>query len=610
MNKLRTKAHQMRKVIALCNSMSKLILPLGVASALVSSAAPFFNLIMSGILIDRLLTSSIEDLFLLAGCIVLVNAALTLLTGALEQIRLIQIYTFSRHYQMLLMNKIVDMDYEYMEDPQTHDLRAKIEADENSYGGWWKLTDSIQAITRAAVGLCYSIGVTVGLFLKSGTGIAGSGWFSIAFAALICFTALLTFPIDKSFFRRIYANVDQMAHSNRIFSYLSGVIANYQNGRDIRIYHAAPIIDHMAKEDFGGDDGYFARFKRLCILDGSLKSTKGGLTSITGGLIYLFVALKAASGALTVGEIVRYAGSITRFLDNLSALINAVNTFSITSSRMENMFTFLEIPDRKYKGTLPVEKRRDYEYEIEFHQVSFKYPGTEEYVLRDLALKLKVGQRMAVVGMNGSGKTTMIKLLCRLYDPTEGIITLNGIDIRKYQYEEYLSIFSVVFQDFKLFSFPLGQNIAASVQYDREKAALCLEKAGLGKRMETMPKGLDTMLYQDFEEDGIEISGGEAQKIALARALYKDAPFIILDEPTAALDPVAEYEIYSRFNDIVGEKTAIYISHRLSSCRFCDDIAVFDQGRLVQRGSHAALLADTQGKYYELWNAQAQYYQD
>lgn len=266
------------------------------------------------------------------------------------------------------------------------------------------------------------------------------------------------------------------------------------------------------------------------------------------------------------------------------------------------------MPNNMYYGTLTTEKRADNEYEIEFHNVSFKYPGTDIYALKNLNLKFNIGQRMAVVGMNGSGKTTMIKLLCRLYDPTDGEITLNGINIKKYEYDEYLNIFSVVFQDFKLFSFTLGQNVAASLNYDSAQAEKCLAMAGFKDRMNTMPKGLDSPLYKDFEEDGVEISGGEAQKIALARALYKDAPFIVLDEPTAALDPVAEFEIYSKFNEIIGDKTAVYISHRLSSCRFCDDIAVFHEGELIQRGSHDALLADKDGKYCELWNAQAQYY--
>lgn len=173
---------------------------------------------------------------------------------------------------------------------------------------------------------------------------------------------------------------------------------------------------------------------------------------------------------------------------------------------------------------------------------------------------------------------------------------------------EYLSLFSVVFQDFKLFSFSLGQNVAASSDYNSERVRKCLIEAGFGERLKTMPKDIETYLYKDFEKDGLEISGGEAQKIALARALYKDVPFMILDEPTAALDPISEYEIFSKFNEITKEKTAIYISHRLASCRFCEKIAVFDCGKIVQIGSHDALLKQRSGKYYELWHAQAQYY--
>ena len=171
-----------------------------------------------------------------------------------------------------------------------------------------------------------------------------------------------------------------------------------------------------------------------------------------------------------------------------------------------------------------------------------------------------------------------------------------------------MAIFGVVFQDFALLPFTLGENVAASVDYDKDLAKELLIKSGFGDRLESMPHGLDTYLYKHFEDDGVEVSGGEAQKIALARALYKNAPFIVLDEPTAALDPIAEYEIYTKFNEIVEDKTAVYISHRLSSCRFCDDIAVFHEGRLVQRGNHDNLVADDKGKYHELWNAQAKYY--
>lgn len=240
--------------------------------------------------------------------------------------------------------------------------------------------------------------------------------------------------------------------------------------------------------------------------------------------------------------------------------------------------------------------------------MSFRYPGSDIWALRHVNMRFKVGKRLAIVGENGSGKTTFIKLLCRLYDPQEGQILLNGIDIRKYRYDDYMGIFSVVFQDFQLICQPLGNNVAGSMEYDRDRAKKALIDAGFADRLAAMKKGLDTMLYKNLSEDGVEVSGGEAQKIAIARALYKDAPFIILDEPTAALDPIAEAEIYSKFDEIAGDKTAIYISHRLSSCKFCDEIAVFHEGAVIQQGSHAELLADRGGKYYALWNAQAQYY--
>ena len=204
----------------------------------------------------------------------------------------------------------------------------------------------------------------------------------------------------------------------------------------------------------------------------------------------------------------------------------------------------------------------------------------------------------------------MIKLLCRLYDPDEGEILLNGVSIKKFKHYEYSKLFAVVFQDYQLFSFSLGENVAVSNQYDRERVKKCLKAAGFGERFAKLERGTDTFLYKDYEDDGVEISGGEAQKIAIARAIYKDAPFVLLDEPTAALDPLSEYEIYTSFDKIVGSKTAIYISHRLASCRFCEKIAVFHEGRLVQSGTHQELLQDVQGKYYEMWNAQAQYYQE
>jgi len=341
---------------------------------------------------------------------------------------------------------------------------------------------------------------------------------------------------------------------------------------------------------------------------GGLHALSGAVSQIFVGAAYIFVCLKALGGAFGIGGVTQYVASITALSGGISTLISNIGDLRNNASFLKTVFEFLDTPNDMYQGSLTVEKRSDKKYEIEFRGVSFKYPGQETYALRNVSLKFAIGERLAVVGMNGSGKTTFIKLLCRLYDPTEGEILLNGINIRKYNYNEYMSIFSVVFQDFKLLSFSLGQNIAAKMRYEPGRAGLCLDEAGFESRLNELPAGLETNLYKDFDEKGVEISGGEAQKIALARALYKDAAFIILDEPTAALDPVAEFEIYSKMNEIVGEKTAVFISHRLSSCRFCQNIAVFHEGEVVQRGGHDELVADENGKYHELWNAQAQYY--
>lgn len=338
-----------------------------------------------------------------------------------------------------------------------------------------------------------------------------------------------------------------------------------------------------------------------------LASAASGTSAIFTGCVYIFACLKAWGGAFGIGSVTQYVGAATALAGNVAMFLETVNFISANAPFMEDTFRLLDTPNAMYQGSLTTEKRSDRQYHVEFRDVSFRYPGTENWALRHVNMKFKVGSRLAIVGENGSGKTTFIKLLCRLYDPQEGQILLNGIDIRKYNYRDHMDIFSVVFQDFQLLPQSLGANVAGSGSYDRERVKKALMDAGFEERMSAMPQGLDTQLYKDFAENGVEVSGGEAQKIAIARALYKDAPFIILDEPTAALDPMAEAEIYGKFNDIVTDKTAIYISHRLSSCKFCDEIAVFDQGQVVQQGTHDGLV-EAEGKYRELWNAQAQYY--
>lgn len=311
---------------------------------------------------------------------------------------------------------------------------------------------------------------------------------------------------------------------------------------------------------------------------------------------------------MNAGAVLFLGGCFSNFLISSFHMGEEGLQLLYAARQQEGIFELLELADEMYKGSLPLEKRSDGEYQIEFRNVSFRYPGSKEYALKNFFMKLKVGERLAIVGKNGSGKTTMIKLLCRLYDPDEGEILLNGVNIKKYRHEEYAALFSVVFQDYTLFSLEIGENVAVSQKPDADRVRKCLQDSGFKERFDSLPKGMKTYLYKDYEDEGVEISGGEAQKLAMARALYKNAPFVLLDEPTAALDPVAESEIYTNFDKIVGNKTAVYISHRLSSCKFCDRIAVFKEGMLVQYGSHEELLLDADGEYAVMWNKQAMYY--
>ena len=323
---------------------------------------------------------------------------------------------------------------------------------------------------------------------------------------------------------------------------------------------------------------------------------------------YFYVGLKAMFGLISVGSVLQYVGAFGNFYNGIAGLLSVYVNVDVQSKYLALFEDFMELENKKYEGTLPTEKRDDNKYEIEFRDVSFRYPNSPDYVLSHVNAKLRIGEKTAMVGPNGAGKTTFIKLLCRLYDPTEGEILLNGINIKLYDYREYMSLFSVVFQDFQMFAFSVAENVATSMEYDEKKIMDCIGAAGLAERLAELPEGIRTNLYQ-LQEGGVEVSGGEAQKLAIARALYKDAPFVVLDEPTSALDPVAEYDIYKRFDDLVQEKTAVYISHRMSSCRFCNNIFVFEDGRIVQKGSHDSLMLDVEGLYSRLWNAQAQYYQ-
>ncbi|MCL1794338.1 MAG: ABC transporter ATP-binding protein/permease [Oscillospiraceae bacterium] len=592
------------KVYKVLYDTDKLVVILQFPAALLRAIRPYIVLFATAYILDGFLKGhTYENLLYIALGAVLLGFAVDLLEGYIDKIHQVRNDVCISRIYMTKEEKNMTLDYQLLESPVVNNIKARIARDNRWSSGFWTASFFLKELLDSFFGFIVGTAVIITFFQSND--ISGG---IIFLAILLVFAGITSIIYSKVLQAKLteHLNTENPKYDTKYqFYFIYGsAISNIL--KTARIYNVKKLLSGYLEEDERRQDDFCKVHTRYTGASGFVGALTSGISTVSS---YLFIVARAVAGAISVSDVVQYAGTIYNMVNSFYRLSAAITNLVWQTERIQGMLEFMEIENILHKGTLPVEKRRDNQYAIEFHDVSFKYPGSDDYSLRNFSIKLNIGQKLAIVGMNGSGKTTMIKLLCRLYDPSEGMITLNGIDIKKYDYAEYISIFSVVFQDFKMFSFKLSENIACSTEIDSMRMAKVIDMVGLSERTEKMQSGFDTYLYNDFDK-GVEISGGEAQKIALARALYKNAPFIVLDEPTAALDPIAEFEIYSKFNEIVGDKTAIYISHRLSSCRFCDDIAVFHEGELIQRGNHDTLLSDRDGKYFELWNAQAQYYND
>lgn len=576
------------------------------------SCLPFVNIYMSSLIVDELSGSrNIEVLTQYVFITLIANLLITLFSRALMQRVETEDRLLLSKLRLYLGEKGLVMDYQQVENMHTRVLRNRIEEAENSgFGGlsrFYGLQNYfIAMVVKTGIAAVMAVDVFRLQGQKTGNPIVdffNMPWVSLVFAAVILLLSVYSAKSFKTAAQKLYDVWQDWPKHLTLGNYYSNEYMGENGaGKDIRLYNQKDLIMSEFNQ-------HFARPK---FLDDKIKinikydSINLSILALATGITYLFVSMKVLSGAFGIGSLIRFAGLILQFVDSFVRINSSSAELIMNNNYMRDIFAYLDMPTSMEQGYQKPDTTK--KPVIEFDHVSFRYPDTKVDVLKNVSFRLEPGKNTALVGMNGSGKTTLIKLLCRLYDPTEGRILVNGIDIRKYDYGEYMKLFSVVFQDFRLFSFSLGENVASASMYAKETAKKMLDKAGFSQRLEKLEHGLDTVLYKEFDENGMEISGGEAQKIALARALYKDAPIMILDEPTAALDPLAEAEVYRKFQEITDEKTAVYISHRLSSCRFCDEILVMDQGKLVQKGKHEELVKDTGKRYYQLWDAQAQYY--
>lgn len=592
---------------------SPLLIPCTFVMAAFEAASPYINILISAEIVTELTLPNrdIKHLFFLAIVMAVANCVVGLLLAFLYQFQDVLKYRQMKIIDGKVAEKSWQMDYETVCDPKVHE-KANIIPHWGYDHGVLALVKQISEILSALFTIAISAVLVVEFFsLKTTEGgtlsQALNHWLSpVVFLTLFGLSAYHNiWAAAKTQKVRYQTDNDVEQPFNQVVDIFESCCAEYQRGKDLRMFCAQGMVrSHflMLFDKLATLQTTAQKYAKKMILVSFISTRAFHLFT------YIFVGLKALYGAFGAGSLLKYTGMVEQMSNGIGRMCNAIREVWQNIHYIDDYFAYQDLENRTSTGTKPITKDILNDYVFEFRNVTFTYPGTETPSLTNINCVLKKEEKVAIVGRNGSGKTTFIKLLCRLYDPQEGTILLNGTDIREYRYEDYLKFFSTVFQDFCIFALQLGENVASESVYNEQDVICALENAGFKERLKTLPDRLHTQLYKYFYDDGVELSGGEKQKVAIARCLYKDAPYAILDEPTAALDPVAEADIYQRMNQFIEGKGAIYISHRLSSCHFCHRIMVFENGQLVETGTHEELLA-TAGLYHRLWHAQAKYYQ-
>lgn len=501
----------------------------------------------------------------------------------------------NKYWKKLMGDKMMQMRFYHLENPDVLDQISKAQDGllgyGNNLGGFQALINNIISILSnflSVVGIIYIIAQI-------------NIWLIFILIGIVGLRLWNQSQIKK-------LNIQQWEERkrmNRENEYYSSLLTDFKYGKDIRLYACKDLLITKNKEYIEDTYQYQIKinqkFKKLTIIDNLFNMINQLLT-------YGYVAYYFIQSYISIAQYSLYVTSINTFISSSYSIFNSFLNIRQNTKMMSEFKKFMEIDATYQEGNVKINPNDP--IVLEFKDVSFAYPNTTEYVLRHINYRMDGQKKISIVGENGAGKSTFIKLLMRLYDPTEGEILLNGINIKEIPIQDYYALFSVVFQDYQLIGFNLGEQITSSDTFDEEKVLQILSEVQFNHKMENLQKGLATSMLKYFDDQGIELSGGESQKIAIARALFKAGKILILDEPTSALDPLAEYEIYSQFHKMTQGKLTFYISHRLSSCRFCDEIMVLEHGEIVQLGHHDKLILDEKGKYFEMFKAQAKYYQD
>ena len=559
---------------------------------IVTALVPLLSVIMPKYIIDELMGQQrLEYLLIYVSVLVLINfigmALLSFLRGAMFTSKM-EVFN---GFECMMAEKLITCDFESLESPDFLDIREKAHKILYAEGqGFGMVLDHAFNI----VGKIFIFAGLISVLSTLNVGIV------LIFVLLVLLNSVVESRVQKK-----YVSWDmEKAPIERRTAYLLNIIENFEYGKEERIYNLKDFLIRKTSKHLDESSAFYKKQTRE--MNKSQYFT--AFTSfIRDAITYAYLIFKVLNHYIQIGSFTMYLSAVAQFSTAMNDVMSSIVSIRRFGAYYDELEKYVNMPQKMREGEKTVDADES-EYMIQFERVSFKYPGASTYALKNVSITISPAEKLSIVGENGAGKTTFVKLLTRLYEPTEGRILLNGVDIKEIEYDAYQSLLAAVFQDFRLFSFTLKENICFDQECDDAEAIDCLRRSGFGNKLEKLPKGVYTNVYKNFEEDGFEPSGGEGQKIALARALFKNTPIVILDEPTAALDPRAEYEMYQNFNDMSRGKTTIFISHRLSSSKFCDKIAVFVGGEIVEYGSHDDLYQGN-GLYRELFDMQARFYQ-
>jgi len=518
--------------------------------------------------------------------IVLGNAFFTLTKKTLKRLLDVQEKDLFWQIERAFSEKIMSIEYRYLEDPYYLDLKERATFAMRNQS-------SLSRLINTAVTFINQVVTVLGLIAL----MLNLSWVLVV---SLLFTVFLTLIIQAMFSKYQLKFFSELLPVNRRYGYYIQLTFDKLIHKDSRIFNMTDMLRDIIIKYNLQINKWFGKFYRRMGLYLGLFQVVVVLQTV---LAYGYVGARTLAGDITIGDLTMYVSAAVGFSSAVIALGEAVIDIMQVLGYLEPFVELMEIPlAENDKGSESI----DIIESIEFENVSFKYPKTDRLILDDISFVIEKGQKISIVGLNGAGKSTIVKLICRLYKPDSGKILINKKDIHEYSYKEYLSCISAVFQDYKLFNFSIQENISCKdISEDDPKVKNILDMVSMSKKIESLPNGVKSLFGKEYDEEGVEFSIGQSQKIAIARALYKGSGFVILDEPTSALDPIAEAEIYENFNDLVGDKTAIYISHRMSSSVFCDKILVINEGKIEAFDTHKNLLKDENSLYSKLFTSQA-----